>query len=359
MGKKHVPYGSRPEWADVAPVEQNDGPSPPCQIAYSEEFKDTHNFFRAVLLANEHSPRAFDITTHALKLNPANYTAWYFRRKVTAALFLDADDDNSTGDKSSSGSSSDLALEKLREDRAFAGKMGEANPKNYQIWFHRRWLAERLKEQAERAAGDDGVADDNVVKEIAREELRFASVVLADDNKNYHTWAHRQWVVETFALWDEELAYTQEMAELDVLNNSAWNQRMFVVTRKNTLLPLADDVREREADWAIEYARKRPNNECPWVYLKGLYRSGSGSGDSEASQFDYAGGLTARLEELMGKYVTSPHPAALMVDVLEHQGTAEAKTRAAELCENLEKAQDNIHARYWRYRREQITGSAA
>lgn len=47
----------------------------------------------------------------------------------------------------------------------------EENPKNYQIWYHRRSIVEEL--------GD------------ADRELDFCASVFKADAKNYHAWAHR------------------------------------------------------------------------------------------------------------------------------------------------------------------------
>lgn len=47
----------------------------------------------------------------------------------------------------------------------------EENPKNYQIWFHRRAIVEKL--------GD------------ASRELAFTAHVFDVDAKNYHAWSHR------------------------------------------------------------------------------------------------------------------------------------------------------------------------
>ena len=93
----------------------------------------------------------------------------------------------------------------------------------------------------------------------ASKELSFIADVLYDDAKNYHAWQHRfqprsqlntciwfilswsrirvlqsflfwrQWVLKEFGLWSEELEFVDSLLQLDLRNNSAWNQRFFVI----------------------------------------------------------------------------------------------------------------------------------
>ena len=51
---------------------------------------------------------------------------------------------------------------------------------------------------------------------------------MLEDGKNYHAWSHRQWALKEFALWDGELDFICELLEIDLRNNSAWNQRWYV-----------------------------------------------------------------------------------------------------------------------------------
>jgi protein farnesyltransferase/geranylgeranyltransferase type-1 subunit alpha len=59
----------------------------------------------------------------------------------------------------------------LNEELNFMDTFAEENPKNYQIWFHRRVIVERL--------GDPS------------RELEFTQAVFEVDGKNYHAWSHR------------------------------------------------------------------------------------------------------------------------------------------------------------------------
>ncbi|RWW24436.1 hypothetical protein GW17_00011273 [Ensete ventricosum] len=69
-----IPLSARPEWSDVRPVPQDDGPNPVAPIAYRDEFRETMDYFRAVYLADERSRRAIDLTTEVIGMNPGNYT---------------------------------------------------------------------------------------------------------------------------------------------------------------------------------------------------------------------------------------------------------------------------------------------
>lgn len=73
---KGAGYSSNPLWADIVPIEQDDGPDPVCPIAYTPAFKETMDYFRAILHKDERSARALELTRHVIDINPANYTAW-------------------------------------------------------------------------------------------------------------------------------------------------------------------------------------------------------------------------------------------------------------------------------------------
>lgn len=66
----------------------------------------------------------------------------------------------------------------LTEELSYIKHVIERNPKNYQVWHHRRVIVQLLQEPSQ--------------------ELQFTESILAKDAKNYHAWQHRQWAIKTF-----------------------------------------------------------------------------------------------------------------------------------------------------------------
>ncbi|CAA0811312.1 Protein farnesyltransferase/geranylgeranyltransferase type-1 subunit alpha [Striga hermonthica] len=227
----HIPISQRPEWADIVPVPQDDGLNPVVPIAYTDKFSETMDYFRAVYLADERSPRALELTKEGILLNSGNYTVWQFRRLILEACNTD-----------------------LHEELHFVEGIARDNSKNYQVWHHRRWVAEKL-----------GTC-------TAGKELEFTREILFKDAKNYHAWSHRQWVLQALGGWEEELAYCDELLDDDIFNNSAWNQRYFVITRSPFHGGL-QAMRDPEVDYAIKAILANPENESSWRYLLGLYKN--------------------------------------------------------------------------------------
>ena len=278
--------------------------------------RETMDYFRAVLLTQEYSPRTLALTASVIDLNAANYTAWHFRRQCLKALGSD-----------------------LRAELEFVGSIAGDNPKNYQIWYHRRAVSELL----------DGSAPG---------ELAYTEQVLQEDSKNYHAWSHRQWVISHFNCWDEELAFVDRMLTEDVRNNSAWNQRWFVVNKRaredtggncGGSVAALDEARLRiELAYACEATAKAPNNQAPWSYIEGLMRGRS---------YDKFPEVLAHIRKLQlaaseAGQDCSPAMLACLVGVLED--SAEGLAEAVSLCKELETRLDVIRAKYWAFRRSEI-----
>jgi protein farnesyltransferase/geranylgeranyltransferase type-1 subunit alpha len=84
--------------------------------------------------------------------------------------------------------------------------------KTYQVWHHRRLILTQTRKPVP--------------------ELAFIGRSLDVDEKNYHTWSYRQWLLAYFnddEMWSGELGFVENMLKRDLRNNSAWHHRFFVV----------------------------------------------------------------------------------------------------------------------------------
>eukprot|EP00536_Pseudo-nitzschia_multiseries_P009103 jgi/Psemu1/199917/e_gw1.247.19.1 len=329
---------------DLTPVPQNDGPDRVCVIQYPSSFSLAYNYMRAVWEANELSERALKLSATCLKLNPANYTVWSFRRRCLGFL----------------GHTEDP--ERIRADLELTAVLGGPNPKNYQIWYHRRALLE--------THGANAFLD---------EELNYIAGVLGEDAKNYHAWSYRQWIMMTVDdedAWGRELGFVAALIEDDARNNSAWNQRWFVTHHRGGKSPLSLEEARTEATFALDAgASIDPYNESPWRYLVGVLREqqrlkhralqgGSNDADNDADsnndndEEDAFRSLLADCDAraLATKDVleaahkdpdTCVHRTSARIDLLELLGTDEALASAAELAGGLARIHDVVRRKYW------------
>lgn len=319
--EKRVPLSEQEEWSDIIPVTQNDGPNPVVPISYSDEFSETMDYFRAVYLADERSPRSLKLTALAIGLNAGNYTVWQFRRLILEALDVD-----------------------LNEELDFVDNIASNNPKNYQIWHHRRWIADKLG------------------KGSLSRELEFTRTIFCQDAKNYHAWSHRQWVLLNLGGWEDELAYCQKLLEEDVFNNSAWNQRYFVIT-KSPLLGGLESMRESEVSYTVEAIIANPENESPWRYLRGLYKGSTQSlvNDPQVSSVclkvltanSYCVFALSMLLDLLSHGYEPSQELRHAIDALTSESHPPGPNVAKTICSVLEKV-DFMRVNYWKWRKSSL-----
>lgn len=345
------PYTSDPEWADVTGIAQDDGPEPVCPIAYSPQFVQTMDYFRAILAMDEQSARALQLTEDVIDQNSANYTAWHHRRKCLAALSSD-----------------------LRRELAFIEEAVEMTPKNYQLWHHRRTIVALLADECASVAADAVPSGSARRAAVVAHELKHTADVLADDAKNYHIWSHRQWVLTTFAdiAFENELDFTDSLLAADVRNNSAWNQRHFVHTHHTPAgaTPFSASIIDDELSYAETHLRVVPHNDSAWNYVLGLLAKPAATRAHRRRVASFAA------NEVLSSTTTTASPEcaqalSALVDVYEQlvlgardgddeQAQRERDVAAAlDACDVLASRVDVVRCRYWTFRRDTLSSMAA
>jgi len=299
-------YADLPEWADIEPLPQDDGPGQPlAAITYTEDYSEAMSYLRAVMAKNEMSERVLGLTDDIIHMNPAHYTVWLYRARVVFNINRD-----------------------LREEIDWLNPTALQHLKNYQIWHHRQTIIDRL--------------------DSAEGEQDFIAQMFALDAKNYHVWSYRQWLVQRFGLWDkDELEAVEELLTKDVRNNSAWNHRLFIAFGKDEKLFGDKDIVQRELEYAKSAIRLAPQNQSPWNYIRGISRQAKGPAALPLSSLKAFASTFASLDA--PNEIQSSHALDVLAEIFaQEDGKTEEAVKALDL---LARKYDPIRANYWNYRK--------
>ncbi|KAJ2364218.1 CAAX geranylgeranyltransferase alpha subunit [Coemansia sp. RSA 2607] len=318
---EEVPLSQQPEWADVTPLEQQDGGYPLCPIAYTDSYKELMGYMRAVMAAGEISKRAYSLTSQVIEENPAHYTVWVYRKRLVTELSLD-----------------------IEAELNWLSDIAAMHPKNYQPWHHRQVLVAMLLEPQQL----------DETHPVIRRELSFLANAIDEDSKNFHAWSYRQWLVQRYDLWTQEESFVDAMINQDVRNNSAWNQRYFVLVRSNRDSKVDEQKVRDEIEYSLEMIKRAPNNESPWSYIVGMLLR-------HAPEMLHAE-LLPRIQRMAEEGDTAQAMQAssfywsALVDIYETQAMLQENVReemitlARETCAVLASDHDPTRMKYWEFR---------
>ena len=117
-------------------------------------------------------------------------------------------------------------------------------------------------------------------------------------------------MLKKFQCWDGELDFIDSMLHSDVRNNSAWNQRWYVICATNPM-PLEEPVVKRELAYALENAAVATKNTAPWAYVRGLLRG---------RRYDDFPEVQQAVESLLAEADSeSPALVGVLVDIYEQR----------------------------------------
>ena len=72
-----------------------------------------------------------------------------------------------------------------------------------------------------------------------------------------------------FSLFDEELSFVDNLLTDDIRNNSAWNQRFFVVQHTAPEGKIRGEALRTEVEYVEKALEKVAGNESAWNYYRG------------------------------------------------------------------------------------------
>lgn len=304
-----------------------------CKIMYTVEFETVFSYLRALMAKDELSERAMYVACCAISIVPAHYTVWEYKYRIVEKLVYECKYD-------------------VDEELKWCADLALNNEKNYQIWNYRERVIElKIKH---------GLGGDKLQYDLDG-EYEVVRQMLDSDEKNYHVWSHKRWIVSYFDLFrsDRELAYTQELIDRDVRNNSAWNFRHLVVFGDES--PLENGRLTSEVEFAKQYIASSITNPSSWNYLKFLYSfctKARALGEPEAcacvalirtlaSEYSCNENLDDDFSKVLEEQRLSVPAFELLGDIYRDEGKMEQMRKVYRL---LGEELDPVRRNYWAYR---------
>mmetsp|Transcript_7161 Transcript_7161/g.22915 ORF Transcript_7161/g.22915 Transcript_7161/m.22915 type:complete len:413 (-) Transcript_7161:27-1265(-) len=312
-----------------------------CSIAVDAEIAQTLALARLVMKQGDTSEAALLLSGRTIAANPADYTAWHWRRSILAAIV---------------SRQGEGALRYGRELELTA-EIAAVSAKNYQLWQHRRACVLAALSHTGKAGSHDAPT-----LAAMHDEIVFVDEHLDEDAKNYHAWTHRQWVINVLgerldsqashrSVHHGEETFVARLLADDVANNSAWSYAYFL--RAHAPVALRGDnpwpsleARIAAAAKAMDAIKQNVNNVAPWQFLRGILADSpldEQSGVLEDSLFHVRArfpGLVADVEALRAQRPSAVEPTLFLLDLTEDEARgaevgsddrAAALTRAASL----------------------------
>ena len=145
------------------------------------------------------SEEALELTTQCLLENQDYYTMWNLRRDILEKQW------------STMHAEGELSQAK-RQELAFNNKALHANPKVYCIWNHRKWVVQGFPE-------------------CWKEELALCEQFLQLDERNFHCWSYRRFVLALEGVpASTEIRFSRKKLNENFSNYSAWHHRTNLLT---------------------------------------------------------------------------------------------------------------------------------
>ena len=201
----------------------------------------------------EFEENGLKLTEDILMANPDVLTLWNLRRNILMNLKNLKTLDELDALYINELTVSELALRK--------------NPKSYGSWQHRQWCLLNSTKLALKSNASNW-----------QKELELCNKYLDLDERNFHCWSHRQFVVNKskVASKSEEFKYTLDKISTNFSNYSSWHYRsklikdLYLCPEENGT-QITKDFFEKEIELIENAVFTDPNDQSAWVYHRWLF----------------------------------------------------------------------------------------
>ncbi|CAG7557812.1 unnamed protein product, partial [Fusarium equiseti] len=247
-----------------------------------KKYRDLENEIRTKVATGTYDHDLLQLTAELLHLNPEYYTIWYVRRRcLTSSVLSKRPQDKEPYDQIEPHQESDTNA--LKSELSFTVPLLMGSPKCYWIWNFRQWILSQaiLRFPMTFARG------------IWEEELRLTSLMLSKDQRNFHAWGYRRFLVAKLesaelqgkSMGKEEFKYTTKMIRSNLSNFSAWHNRSQLIPRLLQERGADPRVRATFLDEELSFVREGldvgPEDQSLWYYHRFLISQIVGGGGQQ------------------------------------------------------------------------------
>ena len=182
------------------------------------------------------------VTERLLIENPDNYTLWNIRREA----FVNNDWNE------------DLLKASHQNEFILTENCLKKNPKSYYAWYQRIWIMNRLKEPD------------------WKKELMLCTKYLNFDERNFHCWNHREYVVQKAGISpEEEFNFSTSKILNNFSNYSSWHYRSQLLSKmfRSCNEQSIDDKKKDELELVMNATFTDPSDSSAWFYQRWLLGS--------------------------------------------------------------------------------------
>lgn len=256
------------------------------EIEKINKYRGIEDQIRSQAALGTYSLELYDLTTKLLRLNPEYYTVWNVRRRCLLSCLLSTADQpiSDAQDPTPDVKNQQSDGEVLQSEIAFTMPLLMEFPKCYWIWNFRQWLLSQAILRLPLPAA----------RKIWETELGLVSKMLNKDQRNYHAWGYRRFVVAQLespeldgkSMAEDEFAYTTAMIRQNLSNFSAWHNRSLLIPRVLEQRGADDKARAaflaQELDLVRDGLNVGPEDQSLWYYHQFLVSQIVGDGNGQS-----------------------------------------------------------------------------
>lgn len=244
-------------------------------------------------LNGEFDEEGLKLTGEILSVNPDFYSLWNYRKEI----FLFMKDNKET----------EFVQKLMQDELGFLESCLKVNPKSYGAWHHRSFILE------------------NMPHPDWERELQLCNTFLEYDERNFHCWDYRRFVVLTSDVdLEQELAYTTEKIQTNFSNYSSWHYRskLLPVIFPDPTHPVRvqEDILLQEHETVQNAIFTDPDDQSAWFYHRWLL--GRGRKKLQISCV-HASRKTNQILVLLTNYIQVNHGHQLSVNINSSPVTGE------------------------------------